>query len=78
MPGSTGGLFKTSILSLNLFVIFLLKYAPFEFTNEYMHAFETLKKKLVFAPIIISSDWILLFELIYDVSDFTIRAVLGQ
>ncbi|GJX16358.1 reverse transcriptase domain-containing protein [Tanacetum coccineum] len=41
-------------------------------------AFETLKKKLTEAPILIAPDWDLPFELICDASDFAIGAVLGQ
>ena len=43
-----------------------------------MHAFETLKKKLISAPIIVSLDWNLPFELMCDASDYAIGAVLGQ
>ncbi|GJU47507.1 reverse transcriptase domain-containing protein [Tanacetum coccineum] len=41
-------------------------------------AFETLKKKLTEAPILIAPDWDLRFELMGDASDFAIGAVLGQ
>ncbi|GJU02179.1 reverse transcriptase domain-containing protein [Tanacetum coccineum] len=41
-------------------------------------AFETLKKKLTEAPILIAPDWDLPFELMCDASDFAIGAVLGQ
>ncbi|GKB65997.1 reverse transcriptase domain-containing protein [Tanacetum coccineum] len=41
-------------------------------------AFETLKKKLTEAPILIALDWDLPFELMCDASDFAIGAVLGQ
>ncbi|GJS20025.1 reverse transcriptase domain-containing protein [Tanacetum coccineum] len=41
-------------------------------------AFETLKKKLTEAPILIAPDWDLPFELMCDASDFSIGAVLGQ
>ncbi|GJX95211.1 reverse transcriptase domain-containing protein, partial [Tanacetum coccineum] len=41
-------------------------------------AFETLKKKLTEAPILITPNWDLPFELMYDASDFAIGAVLGQ
>ncbi|GJZ96294.1 reverse transcriptase domain-containing protein, partial [Tanacetum coccineum] len=40
--------------------------------------FETLKKKLTKAPILIALDWDLPFELMCDASDFAIGAVLGQ
>ena len=41
-------------------------------------AFNILKEKLTTAPIIISLDWDLPFELMYDASDYPIGAVLGQ
>ncbi|GJX54411.1 reverse transcriptase domain-containing protein [Tanacetum coccineum] len=41
-------------------------------------AFQTLKKKLTEAPIMIAPDWDLPFELMCDASDFAIGAVLGQ
>ncbi|GKA07170.1 reverse transcriptase domain-containing protein [Tanacetum coccineum] len=41
-------------------------------------AFETLKKKLTEAPILIAPDWDLPFEIMCDASDFFIGAVLGQ
>ncbi|GKC94560.1 reverse transcriptase domain-containing protein, partial [Tanacetum coccineum] len=51
---------------------------PFIFSNECIQAFETLKKKLTEAPILIAPDWDLPFELMCDASDFAIGAVLGQ
>nr|GEU36568.1 reverse transcriptase domain-containing protein [Tanacetum cinerariifolium] len=41
-------------------------------------AFETLKKKLIEAPILVVPDWNIPFELMCDASDFTIGAVLEQ
>ena len=55
----------------------LIKDTQFEFSDECLHAFETLKKKLISAPIIVSPDWNLLFELMCDASDYAIGAVLG-
>ena len=40
-----------------------------------MKAFLFLKEKLVLAPIVVALDWNLSFELMCDVSDYTIRAV---
>ncbi|GKD34553.1 reverse transcriptase domain-containing protein [Tanacetum coccineum] len=51
---------------------------PFIFSNDCIQAFETLKKKLTKAPILIAPDWDLPFELMCDASDFAIGAVLGQ
>ncbi|GJU07107.1 reverse transcriptase domain-containing protein [Tanacetum coccineum] len=41
-------------------------------------AFETLKKKLTEAPILVAPDWDLPFEIMCDASDFAVGAVLGQ
>nr|GEW10609.1 reverse transcriptase domain-containing protein [Tanacetum cinerariifolium] len=41
-------------------------------------AFNTLKKKLTEAPILVVSDWNLPFELMCDASDYAIGVVLGQ
>ncbi|GJX74331.1 reverse transcriptase domain-containing protein [Tanacetum coccineum] len=46
--------------------------------DECIQAFNTLKKKLTEAPILIAPDWDLPFELMCDASDFAIGAVLGQ
>nr|GFA17943.1 reverse transcriptase domain-containing protein [Tanacetum cinerariifolium] len=56
----------------------LEKNSPFIFSNECIQAFRTLKDKLTEAPILIAPNWDQPFELIYDDSDFAIRAVLGQ
>nr|GEZ39091.1 reverse transcriptase domain-containing protein [Tanacetum cinerariifolium] len=41
-------------------------------------AFQTLKRKLTEAPILIAPDWDMPFELMCDASDFAISAVLGK
>ena len=51
---------------------------PFIFDKECLQAFETLKAKLVTAPVISAPDWTLPFELMCDASDHAIGAVLGQ
>ncbi|GJZ16450.1 reverse transcriptase domain-containing protein [Tanacetum coccineum] len=56
----------------------LEKNTPFIFSNECIQAFNTLKKKLTEAQILIALDWYLPFELMCDASDFAIGAVLGQ
>lgn len=43
-----------------------------------LKAFECLKDKLISASIIVSLDWTLLFEVIYDVTGVALGAVLGQ
>ncbi|GKE64569.1 reverse transcriptase domain-containing protein, partial [Tanacetum coccineum] len=55
----------------------LEKNTPFIFSNDCIEAFQTLKKKLIEAPILIAPDWDLPFELMCDASDFAIGAVLG-
>nr|GEW06656.1 reverse transcriptase domain-containing protein [Tanacetum cinerariifolium] len=54
------------------------KETPFVFSKDCIDAFETLKKKLTEAPILVVPDWNLPFELMCYVSDFAIGAVLGQ
>nr|GEX18678.1 reverse transcriptase domain-containing protein [Tanacetum cinerariifolium] len=56
----------------------LEKETPFVFSNVCIDAFETLKKNLTEASILVVPDWNLPFELMCDASDFTIEAVLGQ
>nr|GEV44430.1 reverse transcriptase domain-containing protein [Tanacetum cinerariifolium] len=56
----------------------LEKETPFVFSKDCIYAFETLKKKLTEAPILVVPDWNLPFELMCDASDFAIGAVLGQ
>ncbi|GJS52706.1 reverse transcriptase domain-containing protein [Tanacetum coccineum] len=56
----------------------LEKNTPFIFSNECIQPFETLKKKLTEAPILIAPDWDLPFELMCDASDFAIGSVLRQ
>nr|GEZ18226.1 DNA-directed DNA polymerase [Tanacetum cinerariifolium] len=56
----------------------LEKETPFVFSKKCIEAFNTLKKKLTEAPILVVSDWNLPFELICDASDYAIGAVLGQ
>ena len=56
----------------------LAKDAPFEFIDECLNAFHTLKKALISAPIIQPPDWSLPFEIMCDASDYVVGAVLGQ
>nr|GEV72792.1 reverse transcriptase domain-containing protein [Tanacetum cinerariifolium] len=56
----------------------LKKDTLFIFSKECVEAFQTLKRKLTEAPILIAPDWDMPFELMCDASDFTIGAVLGQ
>ncbi|GJZ67875.1 reverse transcriptase domain-containing protein, partial [Tanacetum coccineum] len=54
----------------------LEKDTPFEFDDECQKAFELLKEKLTCAPVIVSPNWNLSFELMCDASDFAVGAVL--
>nr|GEU95828.1 retroelement Pol polyprotein-like [Tanacetum cinerariifolium] len=56
----------------------LEKDTPFVFSEDCIQAFQTLKKKLTKAPILIAPNWDLPFELMCNASDFSIGAVLGQ
>nr|GEV32410.1 reverse transcriptase domain-containing protein [Tanacetum cinerariifolium] len=56
----------------------LEKDTSFYFSKECIEAFQTLKRKLNEAPILVAPDWDLPFELMCDASDFAIGAVLGQ
>nr|GEY78906.1 reverse transcriptase domain-containing protein [Tanacetum cinerariifolium] len=50
----------------------------FLFSKECVKAFQSLKRKLTEAPILIAPDWDMPFELMCDASDFAIGAVLGK
>ncbi|GJW95527.1 reverse transcriptase domain-containing protein, partial [Tanacetum coccineum] len=54
----------------------LEKDTLFEFDDECQKAFELLKEKLTCAPVIVSPNWNLPFELMCDASDFAVGAVL--
>nr|GEV92505.1 reverse transcriptase domain-containing protein [Tanacetum cinerariifolium] len=56
----------------------LEKETPFVFSKDFIDAFETLKKNLTEASILVIPDWNLPFELMCDASDFSIGAVPGQ
>nr|GEW22873.1 reverse transcriptase domain-containing protein [Tanacetum cinerariifolium] len=59
----------------------LEKDTPFLLSKECVEAFQTLKRKLTEAPILIAPDWDMPFELMCDASDFAIviqRCVHGQ
>jgi len=43
-----------------------------------LQAFELLKEKLITAPSIVAPDWSLPFEVMCDVSDYALEAVLRQ
>nr|GEU53028.1 DNA-directed DNA polymerase [Tanacetum cinerariifolium] len=56
----------------------LEKDTPFIFSQKYVVAFQTLKRKLTEAPILIAPDWDMPFEIMCDASDSFIGAVPGQ
>nr|GEX77607.1 DNA-directed DNA polymerase [Tanacetum cinerariifolium]GEX87926.1 DNA-directed DNA polymerase [Tanacetum cinerariifolium] len=56
----------------------LEKDTPFIFSKQCVEAFQTLKRKLTEAPILIAPDWDMPLKLSCDASDFAIGAVLGQ
>ncbi|GJY04179.1 reverse transcriptase domain-containing protein [Tanacetum coccineum] len=56
----------------------LVKDAPFNFSEECIQAFDTLKRELTQAPVMIKPDWSLPFEIMCDASDYAVGAVLGQ
>nr|GEV64205.1 reverse transcriptase domain-containing protein [Tanacetum cinerariifolium] len=51
----------------------LEKNTPFVFSEDCIKTFQTLKKKLTEAPILIAPNWDLPFELMCDASDFAIE-----
>ncbi|GJV24279.1 reverse transcriptase domain-containing protein [Tanacetum coccineum] len=54
----------------------LEKDTSFEFNDECQKSFDLLKERLTCAPVIVSPNWNLPFELICDASDFAVGAVL--
>ena len=56
----------------------LVQGAPFDFDDQCLQAFLFLKQKLVSAPIVVAPDWNHPFELMCDVSNYAIGAMLGQ
>jgi hypothetical protein len=54
------------------------KDVAFDFDENCLAAFWTLKNALVSAPIIQSLDWSQCFEIICDAGDYVVGVVLGQ
>ncbi|KAK8670782.1 hypothetical protein V6N13_037399 [Hibiscus sabdariffa] len=50
---------------------------PFDFNTTCLEAFNQLKEKLVFAPIVVPLDWTLPFELMCDASDYAVSYLIG-
>ena len=56
----------------------LCKEIKFDFDNECLAAFHTIKGPLVSAPVVQPPDWDLPFKIMTDACDFAVGAVLGQ
>nr|GEU31122.1 reverse transcriptase domain-containing protein [Tanacetum cinerariifolium] len=56
----------------------LVKDAQLNFSEECIQEFDTLKRELTQAPIMIKPDWSLPLEIMCDASDYAVGAVLGQ
>nr|GEW91066.1 reverse transcriptase domain-containing protein [Tanacetum cinerariifolium] len=56
----------------------LEKDTPFVFSDECLTSFKILKNMLTEAPILVSPDWDLPFELMCDASDYAVGEILGQ
>nr|GEV50237.1 ribonuclease H-like domain-containing protein [Tanacetum cinerariifolium] len=56
----------------------LEKDTTFLFSKEYVEAFQTLKRKLTEAPILIAPNWDMPFELMCDASDFLLVLLLQE
>ncbi|GJY36533.1 reverse transcriptase domain-containing protein [Tanacetum coccineum] len=56
----------------------LEKDTPFIYSKECIELFNILKKKLTEAPILVTPDWDLPFEIMCDASDYAVGAILGQ
>ena len=55
----------------------LIKDVPLVLDQDYLNAFQRLKKALVSAPIIKAPDWTVPFEVMSDAKDYAIGIVLG-
>jgi hypothetical protein len=56
----------------------LAKDTPFEFIDECLASFHTVKKALISVLIIQPPDWSMPFEIMCDASDYGVGAVLSQ
>ncbi|GKD48417.1 reverse transcriptase domain-containing protein, partial [Tanacetum coccineum] len=55
-----------------------IENAKFDFSDECVEAFETLRKELTKASIMVKPNWSLPFELMCDANDYAVGVVLGQ
>ena len=74
---SIGDLSKTYLKFLGLLRVFCKRIFLF-FYDDCLESFETLKKALIFAPIVQPPNWNLPFEIMCDGSDYAVGVVLGQ
>ena len=56
----------------------LEKYEKFDFDESCRATFDEIQSRLVIAPIMVTPDWNKEFEIMCDVSDYAMGAVLGQ
>ena len=56
----------------------LVKDVSFTFDDECINSWESLKKELIYVPIISAPNWFKPLEIMCDASDFEIGVVLGQ
>jgi hypothetical protein len=56
----------------------LQKDVEYNFDEEYLHGFWTLKQSLISAPFMQPPDWNLPFEIMCDASEYAVGAILGQ
>lgn len=56
----------------------LEKDITFVFDEDCLRAFETIKTKLVTAPVMVAPDWDQPFKVMCDASDYTVGTILGQ
>ena len=56
----------------------LEKDASFVFDESCLKAFQSIKEKLISAPIVIVPNWLESFKIMCDASDYTVGAILGQ
>ena len=77
MQGFTGFIKEFSKIAKPLSNL-LEKEAKFIFDDACLLAFNTLKERLISAPIIVVPEWSQSFEIMCDASDYALGAILGQ
>lgn len=56
----------------------MIKENEFDFDKCCLHYFSIIKNKLTTAPVIVSPNWELPFEIMCDASDYVVGTILGQ